>query len=692
MGTGGLMSTNTSSNRYLGKYREIITAVAFFLVFDLAVLVLNFYVSFQISASAVEINLAGRQRMLSQKMTKELLLAESETLNGTDISKTLTDVEKTVTLFDQTLLAFKEGGEVKGGNDKMVKVNAVLDPEGLKVLDKTDEVWQPWRSKVKDLLENPSNDYALTEATAYATLHNVEMLKLMNQLTTKLEQIANKRADDLRLVQTIGIVLALLNFVFILFKFIRRLRENDLKIEQAQGETAEILATVKEGLFLLDHDFKVGSQFSASLSKILGHDIKEGTDFKEVLAELVPNKSYRAACEYIKLLLGDRVKESLVQDLNPLTNTEVTINGHKRYLTLSFSRALKNNKVSHLLVTVFDVTAQVELERDLAEARQKAKAEMDVLLDLLKVNPVTLKQYLSRAEQELLSINDQLRHIEVTRDYRRVVNQIFRQIHALKGEAAVLGLVIFEELAHKFELLLVDLRNKGTVTGNDLLAIPLPLDDFLQRIGHIRELSQRLAAFQSAFPDESNEDVLVTQMQNLAERIATDHAKSVVLTADLMLLNQLPAPIRTDINNISLQLLRNAIVHGIEAKTERLKYAKSETGNVHISLHRVGDEYELSMRDDGKGLIPQEIRSSLIQKGLYTDEQLKQLSDKQLIMKVFESGFSTANTTNRDAGHGVGLDVVSHIINKLGASLRISTKEHSYTQFDIRFAVAGDAL
>ena len=57
----------------LGKYREIVLAVAFFLVFDLAVLVLNFYISFQLSADAVSINLSGRQRMLSQRMTKVLL-------------------------------------------------------------------------------------------------------------------------------------------------------------------------------------------------------------------------------------------------------------------------------------------------------------------------------------------------------------------------------------------------------------------------------------------------------------------------------------------------------------------------------------------------------------------------------------------------------------------------------------------
>ena len=66
--SGGLAS--------LGKYREIIIAVALFLLFDLGVLVLNFYTSFQIAEDALGVNLSGRQRMLSQRTAKALLATE----------------------------------------------------------------------------------------------------------------------------------------------------------------------------------------------------------------------------------------------------------------------------------------------------------------------------------------------------------------------------------------------------------------------------------------------------------------------------------------------------------------------------------------------------------------------------------------------------------------------------------------
>jgi chemotaxis protein histidine kinase CheA len=73
---------------------------------------------------------------------------------------------------------------------------------------------------------------------------------------------------------------------------------------------------------------------------------------------------------------------------------------------------------------------------------------------------------------------------------------------------------------------------------------------------------------------------------------------------------------------------------------------------------------------------------------LYSAAQVQELSDRQIILKIFDSGFSSADVASRDAGHGVGLDVVKHMIGQLGASLRISTKEHVYTQFNIRFPVS----
>ncbi|MES2932082.1 MAG: ATP-binding protein, partial [Pseudomonadota bacterium] len=430
---------------------------------------------------------------------------------------------------------------------------------------------------------------------------------------------------------------------------------------------------------------------SQSLASVLGRPVQAGADFRQLLQEMVPASTSTLACDYIELLFGDRVKEALIGDLNPLTVVEVKIpneNGPatRRYLTLQFNRVMEDGKISHLLVTVFDVTIQVELERALAEAKVHAKAEIEIMLDLLKIDPATLNLFLKTAEGTLLEVNELLRAAGGALNYRRTVDTIFRKIHTLKGEAATLGLEMFESLAHRFEALLVELRQKGDVSGDDLLALPFPLEEFLQRVSMVRDIITRLAAYHNAFAPAVDNDQFTSNLSKLAQRVALDHGKEVELITDLDLMNELPQKTREELKDIAIQLLRNAVTHGIETSAIREGRSKPATGNITLSLKPAeAGEYEFMLRDDGRGLIPDEIRAELIRSGAYKEEQLSELDDRQIVMKIFEPGFSTAAQASRDAGHGVGMDVVKHRVGQLGARLRISTQANAYTQFSILF-------
>ncbi len=223
---------------YFGRYREIVLAVALFLVLDSSVLALNFYISFQIDQSTVAINLAGRQRMLSQSMSKDLLMAVEDRRQSRAIEPILDTLTNTVRLFETTLAGFHDGGIVTGGDDRAVHLAAITDDEGRTILLQTRKLWLPFRDLLHALRDNDAGDADLQAAATYARMHNLQLLALMNQLTTHLEYLANDRADMLRRVQAIGMLLALINFVFILFKFLRRLNDNDRRIEQTQTAMA----------------------------------------------------------------------------------------------------------------------------------------------------------------------------------------------------------------------------------------------------------------------------------------------------------------------------------------------------------------------------------------------------------------------------------------------------------------------
>lgn len=671
-----------SNSRYLGKYREIIIAVVFFLVFDLAVLALNFYVSFQIGADAVAINLSGRQRMLSQRTAKALFSLETVVLKGEAPGRELSELKLAAELFDTSLRGFMEGGVVPGGNGKPVHLERIESAPTRAVLDQARALWEPWRDSIEPLLVIGSvvEPLKVSAAAALARQSNLELLRLMNELTTQLEADAAQRAATLRAVQTGGIVLALLNFLFILFKFIRRLRQSDVAVEQAGEENREILASVREGLFLLTPDGRLGSQISVSVGSLFGRSVMAGERFLDVLGPLINQKTLADTTSYIDLLFAPHVKEQLIQGINPLAEVETqAINRlgerQSRYLSFQFNRVQENGRVLRLLVTVQDVSARVAVEARLAHERRRAQHEFDFLLRAFEIERDTLMQFVNGAESRLLDVNDRLRGISSAcgeAQVRQAVEAIYRHVHTIKGEAALFKLELLATNAHQFESLLQPLRERGGgASGEALLSLPLPLEELLGRIQALKQLAQRMPAKEHSADSPST---LASALDDLTQRMASETGKRLRSDIDLQAWPKLSAAARKSLLAIATQLARNAVVHGIETPPLRLATGKPSTGRLQIALEQDAQGTSLLVADDGCGLHVDKIKSRLQELAWYTQEQLDEMSDQQIVAQIFKPGFSSASEVTEHAGRGIGLDVVLAQIRELGARIQVSSR------------------
>ena len=700
--TAGRSSPSTGAlarlNRSLGKYREIIIAVAFFLLFDLAVLVLNFYVSFQIAEDAVSINLAGRQRMLTQRLSKALYASELAVASGPLPPALQDELLLASRLFDTTLQGFRQGAQVTGGDGRTVFLSEASGPKSADILARAVAVWEPWRRALDPLREvGTSAQPAYVKVAAdYARSNNLALLGLMNELTTDLEAAASQRASTLRMVQTAGIVLALLNFIFILFKFLGRLRQSDAAVEQASEETREILSVVREGLFLLTPAMTLGTQISHSAGGMFGRTVQPGDSFIGMLAPLVSPKTLEDARGYIELLFTPHVKEDLVQSINPLTDVELSLvdalgQRRPRYLSLQFSRVLEGREVKHLLVTVQDVSTRIELEKKLEGEQRRAQREFDLLVRAFEADPASLRSFVERAESSLLEVNDLLRQVDGSSDpkqTRHTVNTIYRHVHAIKGEASMLSLELLSGTAHEFETLLQGVRESPSVSGDALLSLPLPLEELLTRLQALkRSVLRERTSVPSAAAHPAATEPLSEQLASLVARIAGSTAKRVGLTARLDALAGVPTKTRESLTQIALQLVRNAAVHGVEDASTRKACGKPAEAQIEVELERdEADQLQLVVRDDGAGLNAERVRERLLALGWFNEAQLADMSTSQIVAQVFKPGFSTADQADEHAGRGVGLDIVADEVRRLGARLLVSSRAQQGTTFRIKLA------
>ena len=265
--------------------RAMLVAVSVFLLFDFAALGLNVWMSVKIEREAVGINLAGRQRMLSQRMAKVLLQLEDAQRVGAPLASSLQELALTTELFDQTLQGFWAGRETEGGQGERVFLAPVTQAHTRQLVAQAREIWAPYRELSHHVLTADAAQLPLRlpPVVAYAKAHNLELLSLMNALTTELETLTRREATRMRWYQGLTFLLALCNFVGVFALSQRRIR----RASEQQDLLDEVIHKVAACVMVLDEDGVTVIKNNHTAERLFGRDPGEliGVRFDQLVVQ-----------------------------------------------------------------------------------------------------------------------------------------------------------------------------------------------------------------------------------------------------------------------------------------------------------------------------------------------------------------------------------------------------------------------
>jgi two-component system chemotaxis sensor kinase CheA len=130
-----------------------------------------------------------------------------------------------------------------------------------------------------------------------------------------------------------------------------------------------------------------------------------------------------------------------------------------------------------------------------------------------------------------------------------------------------------------------------------------------------------------------------------------------------------------------MHLVRNAVDHGIEEPDARSEARKPEEGVIRLAAAHRGNQVEIRISDDGKGLDPAKLRARAVERSLVTQAEAEAMSDDAARDLIFRAGFSTAAKVSEVSGRGVGMDVVRQtIVSRLKGTIDLeSTPGHGST-------------
>lgn len=317
-----IMAKTTPAAPATHKYRFIFVSIILFLTIDLGVLIPNFILSSEIKVNTIGINLAGRQRMLSQRTAKALLQIYNahETALREDVLKSQKELMLTYKMFNDTLTAFHSGGMVVNGGNKIIYFQKLQSETSLKLVNQALEIWRPYQQLLLPIInatEIPNAE--LHQAIEYAKANNLKLLDLMNSLTSELEFLANSKANTIQQIQVLGLILVSLNLLMLVYHVLHKLRKSDLQLIHASQEIQKL----NQKLFTENQLMRVELQASHQIQHILiDEDVDSQSQTPELdnlgdeqLHEIIINMQRRLREAYLDLQQRQQVTEQLNQEL-----------------------------------------------------------------------------------------------------------------------------------------------------------------------------------------------------------------------------------------------------------------------------------------------------------------------------------------------------------------------------------------
>jgi two-component system chemotaxis sensor kinase CheA len=529
----------------------------------------------------------------------------------------------------------------------------------------------------------------------------------------------------------------------------RHEREKQELLGASNRLTDAILTSSSQGLFLLDAQGKFLPQMSKSVAALFRRQDFTDMSFESLISPLVGAKTLSVARTFVAQLLAAAAPSDAARE-NPLQDIEVRLaNADGTFETAHYSfefHALDSPAESRAwLVRVTDITARVQQQRELEDLRTQVQTQGEILHSVLHTGGARFGAFLQRTDASMKAINGVLKKpAREAGAFRNKLEETLDQVDRVRRDAAALKLTGLEAAARSLEDSLQELRSRGALSGSDFLPLAVKLDQLYEQFALLRsltsqaspvdepddtpetrmtqngtqvieapkflaEMAQQFAGSQkSAGPQKSagsqrsagsqkspvpkahrmaQAGSLESTLMALTELVAQEQQKTVVLDCTGMQL--VPPKYQATIKNVAIQLIRNAVMHGVESSAARVGAGKSVHGTLHLEFKVMPDQsFELHFQDDGGGIDPERVRATAVAKGLISADAAARLRDRQAIKLIFKSGYTTLDSAPGEAPHGSGMSLVRRYVHEAGGKIALATLLGHETRFKLTLPAA----
>jgi two-component system chemotaxis sensor kinase CheA len=455
------------------------------------------------------------------------------------------------------------------------------------------------------------------------------------------------------------------------------------ELDRRNRDMGLVLDNVGQGFVTVDADGVMSAERSAILATWLGAAPASGklTDYVAAADESVAAQ--------LELALGEVFGGFLPLDLN-LEQLPKRLEAAGHHLRFDYRPIGSGEQPDALLVVVSDITA--ELEREAAEGQRR---ELVAMFERLGADRDGFIEFCAEAEELVRQIGAGTGS----------TGELARQLHTLKGNAAIFGVESVASYCHALEQQLIDdggplgdaerqglvdrwrtltARLDALLGSRDVRRIEIS-DDDVQRVLLALRHNEPTADIHKIVAAWRLEPVArrFERVAEQANRLARRMGKALRVEVDDHGVRLDPAKWAPFWSSF-VHAVRNAVDHGVETTDERKGAGKPETACLALRSQIADGQLTIEIRDDGRGVDWDRIRDRARKLGLPGDTR------DQLIEALFADGVSTKEEVTDLSGRGVGMAALRAAAVAGGGRIVVDSDPSRGTS--IRFAFPLDRL
>lgn len=514
-------------------------------------------------------------------------------------------------------------------------------------------------------------------------------------------------------------------------KVARRTQE----LARINQEIQDILDHIGQAILTVDHNLQLNAEHSRFAEQLFGRTNFSGIHLMELLFPSGPSEGRSQLESWLKMVFHNTIMtwEDLLP-IQPIDEICLSRNSDSDvFIRLHFvpiqenAESIGSNELNKVMVIIEDITEARQLTQQMEEKEQEYQDNINQIIELIQMDQSFFAEFVQECRDHLTDMEPQIRALAENPLNSEAIDELFRSIHTIKGNAGMFNLGKIAGKANHIEALLATMHTGDLFQTEQLIAAidafhsdcgetlrfyerilyEKTLDtgrtrtrqriekeyikvkaDGLQRLSNLlyqaaslSSVSDSLVQLMTEARVEINSMGLVPlsrifgRLPRIVQDISQDlgkKAKLVIQGDDIEIESEHFDAIADSI----IHLLRNAIDHGIEPPVERRAKGKPEEGMITLSINDTGSTLEIGIEDDGRGLDIEAIKNTAVQKGLIGSETMHRMADDKAMALIFTPGFTTNRTVTKISGRGVGMDIIKNNIESvLEGSIHLENKK-----------------